>query len=94
MEQGDRFAIEKEIKSAVEIGNPWALDEVIEEVCGDHRDLANTVMEIVVDEYKRRLREMCQGEMLELYQRFYLDQSDANKDWLLGELVEAAIREN
>jgi hypothetical protein len=85
---------EQQIRDAVEIGNPWALDELIEEVCGQSNELRGVVMQIVADEYRQRLRNMPRNELLRLYKEFYAEQEDSNRDWLLGEVVEEIIREN
>ena len=79
---------EKRIRGAVKPGDPWALDELTEEVCGDDGELRREFSEIVADEYRRRLADMPRGEMRKLYRRCYKEQTDANKDWLLGEVVE------
>jgi hypothetical protein len=85
---------EQQIRDAVEIGNPWALDELIEEVCGQSNQLRGVVMQIVADEYRQRLRNMRRDEVLRLYEQFYAEQEDSNRDWLLGEVVEEIIQEN
>jgi hypothetical protein len=85
---------EQQIRDAVEIGNPWALDELIQEVCGQSNELRGVVMQIVTDEYRQRLRNMPRNEILRLYKEFYAEQEDSNRDWLLGEVVEEIIREN
>ena len=79
---------EKQIRSAVKPGDPWGLDELTEEICGDDPDLRREFSEIVADEYRCRLSAMPRHEMRELYHRRYKNQTDANKDWLLGEIVE------
>jgi len=94
MEDSDRFTLEKEIKSAVEIGTPCVLDDLIEEVCGDHTHLAGAGMEIVVDEHHRWLKGASRQAMLESYRKSYVEQTGANKDWLLGEVVEEIIQKN
>jgi hypothetical protein len=66
--------IENEIQTAVKAGDPFALDGLTEKLCAD--------------EYRRRLGTMPRALMLELDRRFYENPSDANKDWLLGEVVE------
>jgi hypothetical protein len=85
---------EQQIRDAVEIGNPWALDELIEEVCGQSNELRGVVMQIVTDEYRQRLRNMPRNELLRLYKEFYAEQEDSNRDWLLGEMVEEMLAEN
>jgi hypothetical protein len=80
--------VEKRIRAAVKPGDPCALDELLEKL-GLDDDGRTIVSEIVGDEYRRRLRAMPREQMLELYRRFYEDVSDANKDWLLGEIVES-----
>ncbi len=87
-------ALEKEIRGSIEIGNPWAVDDLIEEYCGDHGDLKMIVMQIVADEYRKRLRKMSREELLRRYQQCFEEQDDANKDWLLGEIAEEIIQEN
>jgi hypothetical protein len=79
---------EKRICRAVKLGDPWALDELTEGICGDERELRREFSEIVADEYRHRLSAMPRQEMRELYRRCYKEQTDANKDWLLGEIVE------
>ncbi|HUI06141.1 MAG TPA: hypothetical protein VL486_03975 [Verrucomicrobiae bacterium] len=79
---------ENRIRAAVILGNPWALDELRGEICSNDQE-AEAFAEIVADEYRRRLRAMPREEMLELYREFYENASDANKDWLLGEIVES-----
>jgi len=83
---------EQQIRDAVEIGNPWALDELIEEVCGQNNELRGVVMDIVADEYRLQCRKMSHDQVLQLYQDYYVEQDDANKDWLLGEIVEEIDR--
>jgi hypothetical protein len=85
---------EQQIRDAVEIGNPWALDELIEEVCGESNELRGVVMQIVADEYRQRLRNMRRDEVLRLYEQSYVEQDDSNMDWLLGEVVEEMLAEN
>ena len=80
---------EKQIRRAVKLGDPWALDELTEEICGDDSMLRSECGAIVVDEYRRRLSAMPRQEMRELYRRCYEELTDANKDWLLGEIVES-----
>ena len=81
--------IEKRIRSTVKPGDPWALDELTEEICGDDSELRREFSEIVADEYHRRLSAMPRQEMRDLYRRCHKEQTDANKDWLLGEVVES-----
>jgi hypothetical protein len=81
--------IEKRIREAVKLGEPYALDELTEEICGEDGELRREFGEIVADEYQRRISAMPREEMRELYRRCYKDESDANKDWLLGEIVES-----
>ncbi|GEM_PF-6457879 len=83
-----RPEIERRIRDAVSPGEPWALDELTLEICGDDRQLAKEFSEIVADEYRRRLHAMPREKMRELYHRCYEEPGDANKDWLLGEIVE------
>jgi hypothetical protein len=80
---------EKRIRRAVKPGDPWALDKLMEEICGEDSNLRREFGEIVADEYRRRLSAMLRQEMRELYSRCYEQPSDANKDWLLGEIVES-----
>jgi hypothetical protein len=80
---------EKRIREAVSLGDPWALDELAQEICGDDSELRRECSEIVADEYRRRLSAMPRQEMRKLYQRCYKEPGDANKDWLLGEIVES-----
>jgi hypothetical protein len=79
--------VEKRIRAAVKPGDPCAVNELLEELSLDDDDRTN-VAEIVADEYRRRLKAMPREQMLELYRLFYEDANDANKDWLLGEVVE------
>jgi hypothetical protein len=79
---------EKKIRNSVKLGDPWALDELIAEICEDSSELRHKFGEIVADEYRRRLSTMLRSEMRELYRRCFKEESDANKDWLLGEIVE------
>ncbi len=79
----------KRIRRAVKPGDPWALDELTEEICGGDREQRREFSEIVADEYRRRLSAMPRQEMRELYRNCYKEQTDANKDWLLGEIVES-----
>jgi hypothetical protein len=65
------------------------LDELTEEICGGDRTLRGKCSEIVADEYRSRLSAMPRQEMQELYRRCYEEQTDASKDWLLGEIVES-----
>jgi len=51
-------------------------------------------MQIVADEYRQRLRNMPRDEVLRLYEQFYAEQEESNRDWLLGEIVEEIIQEN
>jgi hypothetical protein len=81
--------IEKQIRLAVSPGEPFALDELIEEICRDDTSLRGECSKIVADEYRRRLAAMTRGAMRELYRRHYKVETDANKDWLLGEIVES-----
>ena len=39
--------------------------------------------------YRRRLSSMSRQEMKDVYRRCYEDLTDANKDWLLGQIVES-----
>jgi len=80
---------EKRIRRAVKPGDPWALDELTEEICGNDSKLRREFSEIVADEYRRRLSAMPRQEMRDLYRRCYKKQTDANKDWLFGEIVES-----
>jgi uncharacterized protein CbrC (UPF0167 family) len=80
--------IEKRIREVVKPGEPYALDELTKEVCGDDGELRREFSEVVTDEYRRRLSAMPREEMRELYRRCYEEESDANKDWLLGEIIE------
>ena len=80
---------EQRIRRAVKPGDPWALDELMEEICGDDPMLRGECSAIVVDEYRRRLSTMPRQEMRELYPRCYKELTDANRDWLLGEIVES-----
>jgi hypothetical protein len=80
---------EKRIRQAVKPGDPWALDALMEEICGDDRILRGECSVIVADEYRCRLSAMSRQEMQELYRRCYEELTDANKDWLLGEIVES-----
>jgi len=80
---------EKRIRAAVKPGDPWALDELTAEICGDDTKLRGEFSEIVADEYRRRLSAMPRQEMRELYRGCYQELTDANKDWLLGEIVES-----
>ncbi len=89
MEGAMSLDFEAEIRRTVEIGNPWALDDLIEETCGVDAELAGVVRAVVADEYIRRLAIMSPKEMNELYEEYYLEPTDANKDWLLGEIVES-----
>ena len=84
---------EERIRSTVKPGDPWALDELMEEICGDDGELRREIGEVVADEYRRRLSAMPRGKMRELYRRCYKEQADANKDWLLGEIVEGIVAE-
>jgi hypothetical protein len=81
-------AIESRLRATVKLGDPFALGELLANVCGDdvERSMAS---EVIADEYRRRLAAMPREEMLEVYRRHYQDASDANKDWLLGEIVES-----
>ena len=81
--------IEMSIRRAVKPGNFWALDELIAEICEKDPSLRGQCSVIVIDEYHRRLSMMPRQEMRELYRRCYKEESDANKDWLLGEIVES-----
>jgi hypothetical protein len=72
----------------VKLGNPWALDAVMIELCADNAERA-AISELVVDEYRRQLVAMPRDKMLAFYSLFYEDPSDADKDWLLGEIVES-----
>jgi len=80
---------EKRIRRAVKPGDPWALDELTQEICGDDSKLRREFSEIVADEYRRRLSAMPRQEMRELYRHSYKEPTDANKDWLLGQIVES-----
>lgn len=79
---------EKQLRAAVKPGDPFALEDLNEKLCGHDAGHA-AFSEIVADEYRRRLKAMPREQMLELYRRFYEHPSDANKDWLLGEIVES-----
>ena len=79
---------EERIRTTVKPGDPWVLDELTEEICGDNRELRGQFSEIVADEYHRRLSNMPREKMRELYRCCYKGQTDANKDWLLGEIAE------
>lgn len=81
--------IEKQIRRTVKLGNPWALDGLTMGAHGEDRKLAGEFGEIVVDEYRRRLSAMPREKMRELYHRCYEEPTYANKDWLLGEIVES-----
>ena len=81
--------IEKRIRSTTKPGDPWALDELMDKICGDDRNMRRKFSEIVADEYRRRMSAMPREEMRELYRRCYKEQTDANKDWLLGEIIES-----
>jgi hypothetical protein len=94
MDHTHALHFEDEIRRAVEIGNPWALDDILEDVCGQHGDLKAAVMEIVAEEYRKRLTMISRDELSKLYQECYVAQDDANKDWLLGEIVEEMILRN
>lgn len=85
---------ECEIRRAVDIGNPRALNDLIEEMCDNRSDLIGAVGEIVASEYKRRLNQMSRDRMLKLYKEFYIEQRDANKDWLLAEVVDEIIQQS
>jgi hypothetical protein len=80
---------ENQIRRTAKPGDPWALDELTAEICGDDTKLRGEFSEIVADEYRCRLSAMPRQEMHELYRRCYKQPSDANKDWLLGEIVES-----
>ncbi|MGD1088254.1 MAG: hypothetical protein ABR955_05960 [Verrucomicrobiota bacterium] len=80
---------EKQIREAVKLGEPYALDELMTEICGNDPILRRESSEIVADEYHRRLSTMPRQEIQELYRRSYMEPTDANKDWLLGEIVES-----
>jgi hypothetical protein len=80
--------VEKRIREAVKLGEPYALDELMDEICGEDPTLRREYGEIVADEYRRRLSTMSRHEMRGLYRRYFKEESDANKDWLLGEIVE------
>lgn len=94
MERAHNPSFEQEIRNAVEVGNPWALEELLEEMCAENNELRRVVMAIVADEYRVRLRKMPRGEALRLYEECYTDKDDANKDWLLGEITEEIIQGN
>lgn len=79
---------ERRIRQTVIPGEPWALDGLVQEICGDDLELRREFSGIVADEYRRRVFAMPRAEMRELYRRCYREQTDANKDWLLGEIVE------
>lgn len=51
-------------------------------------------MAIVADEYRERLRKMPRDAALRLYEECYTKKDDANKAWLLGEIVEEIVQEN
>lgn len=78
----------KQIRAAVNPGNPFGLDELKDQLCPDDKE-REAFSEIVTDEYHRRLAAMPHEQMLEFYRQFYKNTSDANKDWLLGEIVES-----
>jgi hypothetical protein len=80
--------IEHRIRTAIKLGEPYALDELTDTICADDVDRA-LLSEIVADEYRRRLQVLPREHMLELYRECYQDASDANRDWLLGEIVES-----
>ena len=42
---------EKRIRRAVKPGDPWALDELTEEICGNDSKLRREFSEIMADEY-------------------------------------------
>lgn len=48
MERMHALNFEQEIRNAVEVGNPWALDDLLEEVCAENNELRRVVMAIVV----------------------------------------------
>jgi len=50
--------IEKRLRRAVKPGDPWALDELTEEICGNDSKLRREFSEIVADEYRHRLSAM------------------------------------
>ncbi len=80
--------IQNAIRDAVKPGDAWALDELRKEVCTSDQE-REALSEIVAEEYRRRLDAMQREEMLEVYRRHYQNATDANKDWLLGEIVES-----
>ncbi len=80
--------IESQIRASVSPGNPFTLDGLTEKFCAADADRV-AFSEIVADEYRRRLAAMPLKQMLELYERCYKNPSDANKDWLLGEIAES-----
>ncbi len=80
--------VKKLVRARVQPGNPFALDELLAKLGLDDQDRA-AIVEIMADEYERRLRAMPREQMLEFYRLFYENTSDANKDWLLGEIVES-----
>lgn len=79
----------KRIRSAVKPGDPCELHELTEKIYRDDSRLRGEFSEIVADEYRRRLSAMPHQEMRELYHLCYKQPTDANKDWLLGEIVES-----
>ena len=48
-------ATEKRIRGTVKPGDPWALDDLTEEICRDDEEKRREFSEIVADEYRRRL---------------------------------------
>ena len=82
-------ATERRIRDAVEPGDPWAVDELTEEICGEDPKLHGGVTEIVADEYRRRLSARPRQAARERERRCYKEPNDADKDWLLGEIVES-----
>jgi hypothetical protein len=80
--------MENRIRASVKPGNPWVLDGLRETFCSnDHEHAAFS--DIVADEYRRRLAAMPREKMLEFYRHLYEEAGDADKDWLLGEIVES-----
>lgn len=91
---GVPFRYEQEMRNAVEIGNPWALDGLIEEISGQSDDLKVVVVQIVADEYRSRVRKLPREEALRPCREFCVDEHDPSKDSLPGEVREDVIQEN
>ena len=77
--------IETRIRQAIKLGDPWALDELKDEICGEDRQLKEIFSKIIGDEYQRQLVAMPRRKMLKIYRECYEEPGDADKDWLLGE---------